>query len=253
MTPRSDKPGPMWGGPNPRGGGRRQPPSALRRALVAVVAKAGLALAALCWLTYRLRIEADDSELATLTREDGPVVFILWHRWGTLGCYYIQRRWSRRLRPAYLVSPSRDGDFAARALAGLGARVVRGSATRTSIRSLRELYRVMTREHASPVILPDGPTGPVHTFKPGALILAQTASRPMLLMGFEASRVWHLPTWDRHAIPRPFARLYIRLAIAPAPPRDLDSAGLERETERLGLWLDSLHQARDRKVESAVQ
>lgn len=243
----------MWGGPSPRRGGRRRPPSPLRRALVALVARTGSALAALCWLTYRVRIEADDSELAALTRQKGPVVIVLWHRWGTLGCYYLQRFWGQRLSPAYLVSPSRDGDFAARALAGLGGRVVRGSATRTSIRSLRELYRVMTRDQASPVILPDGPTGPAQVFKPGALILAQTAARPMLLLGFEASRTWHLPTWDNHAIPRPFARLHVRLAIAPAPARDMDSAGLERESKRLGQRLDSLHHKLGPTIESAVQ
>jgi len=222
----------------------------VRRAWVALGTRAGLTLARLCWLTYRVRIEADDTALEALGE---PLIFVFWHRWGALGCYCIQRRWRRHARPAYLVSPSRDGDFAARALAGLGGRVVRGSATRTSIRSLRELYRVMTRERASPVVLPDGPTGPAQQFKPGALILAQMASRPMLLIGFEASRTWELPTWDRHAIPRPFARLRVRLALTPAPARELDSAGLDRESARLGRLLDSLHQPAAETIAAGVE
>lgn len=241
MSKAPRQPGPLWGGPNPRAGGQRPAPTRRRQLLVALTARTGLLLARLCWLTYRVRLDIDPNSSAAL-EAGGPFVYVCWHRWGTLGCYYIQRCWGAHTRPAFLVSPSRDGDFAAAALNRLGGRVVRGSATRTSIRSLRELYRVMTRETASPVLLPDGPTGPAQSFKPGAAILAQMASRPLLLVGFHASRTWQLPTWDGHAIPCPFARLRIRVATAPAPSRSLDSAGLEQESTRLGHCLDRLCQ-----------
>src|SRR5690606_16267885 len=87
-------------------------------------------------------------------------------------------------------------------------RVIRGSSTRTGARALRDYYQLLVNEGVSPVITPDGPTGPRHRFKPGGLLLAQLSGRPLLPMAFAATRAWQFG-WDRFVLPWPFSRVAI--------------------------------------------
>jgi lysophospholipid acyltransferase (LPLAT)-like uncharacterized protein len=57
---------------------------------------------------------------------------------------------------------------------------------------------------------PDGPRGPRHVFAPGALIVAQRTGRPIVGIGVSASRAWHVRSWDRHLVPKPFATVTLR-------------------------------------------
>lgn len=110
--------------------------------------------------------------------------------------------------PGFLISPSVDGEVPARIATWLGARVIRGSSTRTGARALRDYYRLLVEEGVSPVITPDGPTGPRFRFKPGGLLLAQLSGRPLVPMAFAASRAWTFG-WDKFVLPWPFSRIAI--------------------------------------------
>ena len=102
----------------------------------------------------------------------------------------------------------------------LGAQVIRGSSTRTGARALRDYYNLLVRDQVSPVITPDGPRGPRFKFKPGALLLAQIAGRPLLPMAYAASRAW-LISWDKFVLPWPFARIVIAIGPPVSVPRAL--------------------------------
>ncbi len=115
----------------------------------------------------------------------------------------------RRLKIGFLVSPSKDGEIPARILQSWGIKVIRGSATRTGAQAVRDLFNVIVKQGISPVHTPDGPRGPIHKFKPGTIILAQMANVPLLAITFAADRAWHLNSWDRLIIPKPFARVVI--------------------------------------------
>jgi lysophospholipid acyltransferase (LPLAT)-like uncharacterized protein len=58
------------------------------------------------------------------------------------------------------------------------------------------------------------------------LIVAQRTGRPVVALSASASRAWRLSSWDRHLIPKPFARVTIRYA---AP--EFVRAGSTREVE----------------------
>jgi lysophospholipid acyltransferase (LPLAT)-like uncharacterized protein len=88
--------------------------------------------------------------------------------------------------------------------------VIRGSSTRTGARALRDYYQLLVHEGISPVITPDGPTGPRFVFKPGALMLAQLSGRPLLPMAYAASRAWFFG-WDRFVLPWPFSRVAVAI------------------------------------------
>jgi lysophospholipid acyltransferase (LPLAT)-like uncharacterized protein len=69
---------------------------------------------------------------------------------------------------------------------------------------------LLVKDQVSPVITPDGPSGPRFKFKPGAIMLARISGRPMLPMAYAASSAW-LVAWDKFVIPRPFARIAIAI------------------------------------------
>jgi lysophospholipid acyltransferase (LPLAT)-like uncharacterized protein len=116
-------------------------------------------------------------------------------------------------RTGALVSMSRDGALLADYLKrGLGyGRVIRGSSSRSGGEALREMVELLGERTC--LITPDGPRGPLHRAKPGALIAASRAGVPVVLAGWECRRVTVLRSWDRMEIPHPFARIDIRYCI----------------------------------------
>jgi lysophospholipid acyltransferase (LPLAT)-like uncharacterized protein len=58
-------------------------------------------------------------------------------------------------------------------------------------------------------ITPDGPRGPARSVAPGVLAVAHRSGVPIVPIGVWARRGWHLKSWDRFLIPRPFTRVQI--------------------------------------------
>ncbi|MCK5723961.1 MAG: DUF374 domain-containing protein [Gammaproteobacteria bacterium] len=90
-----------------------------------------------------------------------------------------------------------------------GAVAIRGSSNRTGARALKDMYNTIIKDKVSPVTTSDGPTGPIHKFKQGAILLAQLTQSPMLPIAYMASHYWELKTWDKFIIPKPFSRIVI--------------------------------------------
>ena len=57
----------------------------------------------------------------------------------------------------------------------------------------------------------DGPLGPYHHVKPGAIILSANCSARIVPIFVEARAAGYLPRWDRMVIPLPFAKVSIRV------------------------------------------
>ena len=89
-----------------------------------------------------------------------------------------------------------------------GGHVIRGSATHTGARALRDFYEALVKQGVSPAMTPDGPKGPRFVFKPGAILLSQMSQRPILPMAYAASRAT-LFHWDKFVLPWPFSRIVI--------------------------------------------
>lgn len=133
-----------------------------------------------------------------------------WHQHELFCARYLLLQVPKGLKLGFLVSPSVDGEVPAAIARRLGAQVIRGSSTRTGAKALRDYYQLLVNESVSPVITPDGPTGPPHRFKPGGLLLAQISGRPLLPMAFAASSAWHFG-WDDFVLPRPGSRIAIAI------------------------------------------
>ena len=184
------------------------------------------------WSTYRIRVNGE-APLASLAAKHQPVVLTFWHGELIVGSWYFLRMAQLGFTLTFLISPSKDGDFAVRILDRIGGQAVRGSATRSGVKALKGLYRAMTREGRSPIILPDGPRGPNRHSKKGAILLSQLAQAPIVPIAIESRPDWRLRTWDRHLVPPPFSRVAIEVGTPYIVPKGLDEQALENQRKRL--------------------
>lgn len=129
----------------------------------------------------------------------GPTVFAFWHE-GLLSCAYR----FRGLGIAILISRSFDGELIARTVEKLGFVAVRGSSSRGGAAGLRGMAEAYGAGHIC-AFTADGPKGPRRVAKAGPVQLAELAGAAWIgCFHAEPERAWHLRSWDRFAIPKPF-------------------------------------------------
>jgi lysophospholipid acyltransferase (LPLAT)-like uncharacterized protein len=225
---------------------RRMTP--LRRLAWRVVAVIGVGLIKLFWRTCRVvRVVGDEHAAAALSAAPS-LIPVYWHQHQLFCAKYLLDQAARGLKLGFLISPSVDGDIGVMVVSRFGGHVIRGSASHTGARALRDYYDALTKLAVSPSITPDGPKGPRFVFKPGAILLSQMSQRPMLPLAFAASRAW-LIAWDKFVLPWPFSRIVIAVGPPRQVPRTLQPAALQAlqkemaaELERLfGVARDALH------------
>lgn len=233
------RPGPLLAGPAPRPPASGRKRSRLRRTLYRIAAPLILGVIRTLWATVRCgRVEGEEHLERALERGQ-PIVVCCWHAELIPTVVWLTSRFARHARPlAFMVSPSVDGDLVTRVLERTGSLVVRGSATRSGVKVLRDLYRLMGKSGASPVILPDGPQGPPRVMKEGALLLSSVSNAPILCVAAAARSPFHLKTWDRMWIPKPFSR--VTFAVGPLRAPALHQGAEELEELRKSLQADQL-------------
>lgn len=166
------------------------------------------ALVRLWGRTVRIEIAPDDEKRLRDTSE--PTIIVCWHNRLFLSAE-IYRRFRRRKVAYALVSASRDGAWLTAFLALMGVRTVRGSSSQGGREGISELI-VRLRDGDDIAITPDGPRGPAYSFKPGAAIAARRTGARVLVVGTTNRSAWHLKSWDRFVLPKPFSRVRIRSA-----------------------------------------
>ncbi|HUO87446.1 MAG TPA: lysophospholipid acyltransferase family protein [Thermoanaerobaculia bacterium] len=176
----------------------------------------------------RVRVAVGEEHLANLRSAGGHHVLVFWHDRLFFASWFVSRQLIHRGFPlTVLVSPSRDGELAARTARRLGAEVVRGSSSRGAREGLRQLLRAASTGRGVAVV-PDGPKGPARRAKPGAVAVARLAGAPLVPLTWVADRSWRLGSWDRLEIPKPFARV----AVAVGAPRLVGRGGGDEAAAR---------------------
>src|SRR5579863_9583583 len=201
-----------------------------RRALYSLAAPLAMAIVRLWWRSCRVVAVVGEEHLDAALARAPSFLPCYWHQHQLFCAHYLlqaQRR--RRLRVGFLISPSVDGELAAKIIRRAGGVVIRGSSSHTGALALKGYFEALMRDEVSPVINPDGPRGPRFRFKPGAVMLAQLSGRPMVPMAYAASRAW-LIHWDRFVLPMPGCRIVIGIGAPQQVPRVLGSAALESFT-----------------------
>ncbi|MEL6714369.1 MAG: lysophospholipid acyltransferase family protein [Planctomycetota bacterium] len=155
-----------------------------------------------------MRVRAHGMEhLEPLLAKGERFIPCVWHQRQVMAIAFLRRLKGRGVNPGALVSPSKDGELAANVLPKIGVTAVRGSGRRSGALAMRDMYVAIKEADLSPLIAPDGSTGPPREFKPGAIMLARLSGSPVVPVSYAASRGIHLRTWDRLLLPLPFARI----------------------------------------------
>jgi lysophospholipid acyltransferase (LPLAT)-like uncharacterized protein len=184
------------------------------------------------WNTCRLMPVAGLDVARETLRVHRSVIPVYWHQHIVFGIQALRLLEPYGLTPGFLITPSVDGTAPAMLARRIGGHVIRGSSTHTGARALRDFYEAIVKQQVSPAITPDGPRGPVHEFKQGAVVLAQLTGKPILPIAVSASRTLRFTTWDRFELPVPFSRVQISIGDPVIVPRRFDPdalAGLQKE------------------------
>ncbi|MBM7622929.1 lysophospholipid acyltransferase family protein [Sporohalobacter salinus] len=151
-------------------------------------------------LTLRLQVTGE-KKVKRLKQQGKNLIFAFWHGKMLVPIYYLRHR-------GYygLASRSRDGEYISRVLKKLGWNVVRGSTSRGSVRALLKLIKVL-KQGEDVAITPDGPRGPRHTTKAGAVYLAKKSSDSLIIpIGVAFTNKKVINSWDRFNLPYPFTK-----------------------------------------------
>ena len=181
------------------------------------------------WLLLKsVRWQAlDRGGLRALKEDRSAVIFVKWHG-RLLGA-------SEMLRPfpvKAVISPSADGKLISGVVGRLGIGTIWGSRSRNTVGAYREMRKCRANgEHIG--ITPAGPRGPARQAAPGAIALAKASGARIIPIAWSTTGMFRLDTWDRFAIPKPFARGVQLWGEPITVPRDADDGRMERA--RLGL------------------
>ena len=159
-------------------------------------------------------------------------IYTFWHDRMFLGTYFFRRR-----RIVVMSSKSFGSGYTARVIQRFGYGAVRGSSTRGGIRALTRMIRLM-KEGLPMGFTLDGPNGPPHVAKSGAILLAKKSGNPILPFVVEARGFWRINSWDKLQIPKPFTRALVILAEPIYVAADSDSNEIEAKRLELQVCLD---------------
>lgn len=182
----------------------------LRRRL----ARLGPALLYLLGKTWRIRTEG---ELPT-----GTAVVAFWH-----GDMLPVWKHFAHTQSMAVISLSRDGSLLADLVGRWGFETVRGSSSKGGGEALAAMVETL-RSGRRVLITPDGPRGPQHMMKPGAVVAAHRAGVPLVLCRLRDCG-WAIrgSNWDRFLIPLPFAAIDLEFVTLDLPA-DADRVVLDR-------------------------
>ncbi|MBN1448409.1 MAG: lysophospholipid acyltransferase family protein [Bacteroidetes bacterium] len=154
-----------------------------------------------------------------------PFVLVFWHGSMTFPWWRM-----RRTNSAALVSHSKDGQILADLLRSWGYTVLRGSSSRGSKEAMGAMRGAVRNGHVL-CVTPDGPRGPYHEMKMGAVRVAQTMKVPLVMVTVGYRRYRRLKSWDLFEIPFPFT--HARVIYSDPLTINPELTGMELEEERL--------------------
>ena len=154
-------------------------------------------------------------------KTEKSVIYLVWHGTMLLPVYMMRNR-----NVLAMVSEHGDGEIIAQAILRLGYKTVRGSSSRGGSKALRSMIKEI-RNGAECAILPDGPRGPRHEVKMGAIVLAQLSGAPIVIISSAAEKPIVFNSWDRFTLWRPFCRCSVAFSEPIRIPRKLTPDELE--------------------------
>ncbi len=165
------------------------------------------------------------------------LIYTFWHQ------EIFSATWFWRNRGiVVMTSRNFDGEYIARIIRKYGYGAARGSSSRGATRALVEMVRALRKGRDAALTI-DGPRGPYHVAKPGAVLLSKTTGAPILCFHIAPAQAWvFAKSWDRHQVPRPFSRAAVFIAPPITVPPDADDEEQARKLVNVQATLDGLVQ-----------
>jgi len=175
-----------------------------------------------------------------LKQQNARFIYLIWHGRILLPIYI-----HRGEKISAMVSLHADGEMIAQTVHRLGYNTVRGSSTRGGKQAFHEMVDVL-KAGGTGAIMPDGPRGPRHKFKPGAIYIAQQADAYLLPFTFASKRKIQFKSWDRLNLITPFSKAVAIYGKPIKVPENLSAEQMEKFRESLEqIMIDNERQADD--------
>lgn len=178
-------------------------------------------------------------------RQHGVSVLAFWH--GSMLIGWFVHRPAEQQTVAAVVSRSEDGELLSSTLERWGYQMIRGSSRVGGKETMQSMVDAVERGN-SLCLTPDGPTGPRHEMKMGAVRAAQRAGVPLFLVGIAADRKKTLKSWDRFEIPLPFASVSLWYSDPIAVSRELRDEALDAFLRRVEGRMRELQENAERSL-----
>ena len=144
-------------------------------------------------------IKINDDQIKRLQQQNKNFILAFWH-----GSMLLP--WFLHGNPTVvaLISKSKDGDLLAKILKHWNYKVIRGSSSTGGDVALKFMVD-HAKNNYSIAITPDGPRGPFHKLKAGAIVSAKKSKVPLVLIGVGYKKKKMLNSWDHFQVPYLFS------------------------------------------------
>lgn len=127
-----------------------------------------------------------------------PCIYVMWH-----ANQFLVHGIEDKAHLSILISNSIDGEIVARAVEKWGFKVVRGSSNKKgAVESTMQMLNQLKNGECVGIMI-DGPSGPLHKVKNGAIKLAQMSGAPIIpAFWYSPQKTFvSLPSWDKMKTP----------------------------------------------------
>ncbi len=197
--------------------------------------RAGFFLINILVKTYRIK-RINGNHLDEMIEKGKNFVVASWHGSMIPGWYL-----HKNLNSAALVSKSKDGDVLYHILDKWGFKVVRGSSHIGGKEALEEMITLLRKKY-NLVITPDGPRGPRHVMKAGAIVSAKKAGVALFLAGISIKNKIRLNSWDRFEFPLPFTKINVKYSEPIYIDKELDYDATSKLINECEITLNKLQE-----------
>lgn len=152
-------------------------------------------------IAYTVRVRSIGVERLEELRTSGRGgIIAIWHDRTMLPIFFCRHKglWA-------IISLSKDGELQNRIVESRGYKTIRGSSGPRGVRAFLEAAKRI-KQGAVIAITPDGPRGPAKIVQQGTILMAERAGCDVLPVGVAFEPAWQMKSWDKHRIPKPFAK-----------------------------------------------
>jgi len=147
----------------------------------------------------RFAVEGENN-INALTKNNRSFILVSWHgKILTVFHYFANKNYIG------LASISKDAELIVRVGELIGYSFVRGSSSRGGSGAYKDMVKLLKISSTKIIITPDGPQGPEHIPKPGAIRLAQETGVPIIPVIGDAKKSWVFKNWHNFYLSKPFS------------------------------------------------